>query len=391
MSKINNKAKQKIHKNWFIFYLSVKIFYLFFALFFYQKFTKLGDTHRWIDGVLDNLTLETFISSSQMMDFLGGIFSYYLGEFFAHIPFLLISFYGIYYSSSRLLLNKTQRLTLLFLLSMPSFGVWSSVAGKEAVGVFYMGIIAGYIIDMLNKERYRIKIIELLAFYLLFVFKPQYFVAIFSIILYICIVRKIDLSAISKLAITVFHITLAIIMLYVFRDYLDSLSFEIIKHFNPEARSIRLPFWEEKYDVFFKAFQGMFLAFWGPTLSEIIQKPLQLFFFLESFILCVLFIYFIFKIFYQFILTNKINVLLLSVVFMSVFWLLFAHYPFGVQNPGSALRYRTNFYGFLTIFIFYINSIYFSKITIKEKQSDYKHQKSYRMKSNSYPYNTIKN
>ena len=174
-------------------YFLIKIFYMFFALFVYSKFTSLGDTNTWLSRYTDFASVFDILTvSSQMTYFLGYVSSFIFGKVFGNIPFVVLSFYGLYYSISRMELSNKQLLWLLFLLSLPSFGVWSSIAGKEAIGVFYMGIILGYIIDLSNKKRYSIRFIEVIAIYLMFVYKPQYLPAVLSVVGYIHMVHRFN-------------------------------------------------------------------------------------------------------------------------------------------------------------------------------------------------------
>ena len=199
------KIPRKVNIYWFSFFM-LKLFYMFFAIFVYAKLTTLGDTSRWMRGDLSHSLSQILTNSSMMMDFLGGISSALLGSVLGNLPFMLLAFYGIYYSVSRLELTRRQLFLVLALLSLPSFGVWSSVAGKEAIGVFYMGIMGGYLIDILNRTRSKPRLIEFLAFYLLLVFKPQYFIAIGSIFLFIFISRKLHLKGYGKLFLFIFHV-----------------------------------------------------------------------------------------------------------------------------------------------------------------------------------------
>ncbi|MFY4806205.1 hypothetical protein ACOTVJ_07405 [Aliarcobacter butzleri] len=348
----------KINKYWLGFFL-VKLFYMFFALFIYDKITKLGDTDRWMDGNIENFDYIILLDSSKNVDFFGGLSSLLLGSTLGNLPFMILALYGIFYSVSKLELTKKQLIILLFLLSLPSFGVWSSVAGKEAIGVFFMGIILGYIIDILENNRFKPKFIELIAFYLMFLFKVQYSIAIFSLIIYIYLSRKFGLKGYGKFFLMLFHIILAIIGFYIFKDIINELSFVMPKHFSLDASSTREnTIWINDYDIFFNAPYGMFIAFWGPTLDEILTKPLQSIVFIESLIIFSFFLYFLFVLMKNSLKTFKINIFLLSLVSIILFWLLFVHYPFGVLNPGSALRYRENFYGFLVVFLFYLYNKY---------------------------------
>jgi len=330
---------------------------MLFATLVISKMTTLGDTSRWMSGTIKLPELSMILTnSSMMMDFLGGVSSSVLGTLLGNVPFLTLSFYGIYYSISKLELTNKQLLFILFLLSFPSFGIWSSIAGKEAIGVFFMGIILGYIIDLINRERYRMKIIEIFSIYLLFIFKPQYSVAIFSLIVYVAVSNKFHLKSVGKSALLLFHIALGLSMLWIFKDILNDLSFEMPAHFSLNSGSTREnTIWVENYDFFYNAPYGMFIGFWGPTLSEALLKPMQSMVFVESGVIVGFFIYVLMCNFMRALKTNKLNIYVISLLFIMLFWMLFVHYPFAVLNPGSAIRYRENFYGFIIVFIFFLH------------------------------------
>jgi hypothetical protein len=112
--------------------------------------------------------------------------------------------------------------------------------------------------------------------------------------------------------------------------------------------------WVNDYDIYYHMFYGMFIAWFGPTFNEVLSKPIQGIAFIESAIILSFFIYFIIYFIKSSIKTKKINIYLFTLIIIPLFWLLFAHYPFGVFNPGSALRYRENFYSFFVIFFYFI-------------------------------------
>jgi len=342
-----------VNKYWLSFFL-IKVFYLFFGVLVYSKMTTLGDTSRWMSGTIklpDLIDVLTF--STAMLDFLGGLSSYLFGTLLGNFPFMLLAFYGIYYSVSKLILTNKQLIFILALLSFPSFGVWSSVAGKEAVGVFYMGVILGYIIDLINRKRFGLKLIEIFSIYLLLIFKPQFSIAIFSLILYIVLANKLNLKSSGKVLLLIIQFAFGGVGLWVFKDAINEISFTIPAHFSLDAGSTREnTMWLNDYDIFLNAPYGMFIGFFGPTFSEVMNKPIQGIAFLESFVLVCLFFYMLAKHLMQSLLTSKINIYITALLFIGVFWILFAHYPFGALNAGSALRYRTNFYAFLIVFIF---------------------------------------
>ena len=359
------KLSKNINKIW-LGYFVTKIFYMFFALFFYQKFIYnptrgIGDLDLYLKGQMNDGLYLILTDPTILLEFIGKYLNMFLGPILSNIPFLILSFYGVFYSVSKLQLSNSELLWVLFLLSFPTFGVYSSVIGKEAMCVFYFGIISGYLFDLINKNRIKPKLIELLALYLLSITTPSFFIGIGSVFLFVIISNKFHLKGYGKLFLLASHILLAIFLFYIFRDILNDMSFDIDKYFRKNAGSTRENIFINNYDIFWKAPYGMFVAFWGPTFFEITQKPIQSIAFIESLIIFIFFLFFIMRFLAKALKTSHFNIYVFALTFMLVFWFLFAHYPSGIMNPGSALRYRVRFYGFLVVFLFFLYSKYIKK------------------------------
>ena len=110
------KFSLRFNKYWLGYFL-VKVFYFFFAIFFYQKLINpnrtIGDTALylglWSGDNAGNFDL-ILKDSTIMLEFIGNVCSTLLGPVYGNLPFMLIAFYGVYYSVSRLQLNKNQLL-----------------------------------------------------------------------------------------------------------------------------------------------------------------------------------------------------------------------------------------------------------------------------------------
>lgn len=349
---IQFSRRKKIWINYFI----IKILYMVIAIGVVSKLTTLGDTFDYFylnkpqSGELPYL----LFSSTYIMNLLGHNLYLIFGKYIANIPFIFISLYGVYYPLKRFSISNNQLVFILILLSFPSFGMWTSICSKEAIGVFFMGIILGYIIDIIEKVRYKPNLIELVSFYLLFVFKTQYVPAIFALISYIIIINKFHLKQIGKTVLFFLGIFIFFIILYLIRDYAQALAEILPKHFSFNSLSTREnTIWVNKYDIYFNSLYGMFVAFMGPTWNEALEKSIHLFAFFESsLILLVFFVYFS----YSFVLIAKrqiVNIYMLYIALTGTILILLGHYPFGVFNPGAAVRYRENFYAFLLLLLFY--------------------------------------
>src|SRR5690606_34885176 len=128
---------------------------------------------------------------THMMDFLAHTFSIIAGPVLANVPFVFLAVYGVYYSVERSGFTYNQRVKVLLFLSLPSFSIWSSIASKEAMAVFFMGIILGFFFEIINKVKVTNKALVVLCFYLCVIFKPQYIIGLMSVFTYIFMTRSV--------------------------------------------------------------------------------------------------------------------------------------------------------------------------------------------------------
>lgn len=296
-----------------------------------RKFTSLGDSNRWQEvgwvfepGWWHSSNLITTNVGALIGQFVGG------NKIFINMGFQMLAFYGIYCFVSALDPSLRKRAILLFFF--PSFSIWSSVAGKEALLTFALGVICGYLIKTYSRSE-RLGPMLLPAIYLIAVMKPHYAPAL----LYIFGAARIC-RAFPHPGLLIFLASIATLLpLFYFRNVINALSFDILPHFLGAGRSTRAPFWVEPYDVFWKAPYGMIQGFLGPTLEEamLAKNLLHVSAYVEGLVLIGILIYFGLENF------KKLPIYNVIVIVFGSFWILFPNYPFGIMNPGSAVRYRT--------------------------------------------------
>jgi hypothetical protein len=357
-------------KRIWVVYLVIKIFYLFFAVFVFSKLTTLGDTFDYLHSPLV-LTPGILYSSTRFMTFTGALFKQlFINDALACIPLMLLSFYGIYYAVDKLNLYRYSAYIIL-LFSLPNFGVWTSIHGKEAVGCFFCSIIAVVIIKKIQ-GKYRLKWIDYFAFYLCGIFKPQYLLYIIQVILYLNTVHQFKDKKYFPLLFGLFIIILNVIAIYLARDIINELAQGMAAHFRSSdptlAQSTRseLP-WMASYGFFYSAPYGMFIAFFGPTLSEMFNKPAHLISGLESLTLIISLLLLQGRAFKYNLIKLRFNPTIFITYFILFVGILFIHYPFGFLNPGSAIRYRANFYPLFVLLLLYQFARY-QNITIINKK-----------------------
>ena len=304
------------------------------AVVFVSRFTTLGDSFKYQKqerGLEDAFGR----GSTSLTEVIGGIFSTMANGnvVLINLAFMTIGYIGIFVFM--IALPPRYRIMAAILVMLPSFNLWTSIASKECVILFFAGFTGALFLQIfLGHQRTHWSYLAALPG--LFLYKWVYFPAVALMLGGVVVARFAKQPALFVL----FGVAGSAVALYLFRDVLSDYSFQVPVHFlSGTGLSTREAFWVEKYDVFTKAPYGMWLAFFGPTLAEAQSGHLlHLFSFIESTVILTV-LMFIF-------LSNLPNRPIFSflALLLVVFWLMFPNYPLGVMNPGSAVRYRAGYY-----------------------------------------------
>jgi hypothetical protein len=343
----STKPSERKVLNWSGFFVVLYIYRCmssWFAENVIMRLTFIGDTWSYQQGLYPGeynsiswstqtlLDVGSSVISTMLTARLGGVFNTLFGgsALLIDIGFQSICFVGIVY-----LLNSVEgrsKKWLALLVMMPSFSIWTSIASKEAIVAGALGILSGFLLRMYYGKRRSI-FFPLMATVVLFLFKPHYLIALAFGIIGTWLCRHVRQKAFLALVGGMFSISL----LYLIRDQIDALSFGVQRLFlvtfqGGSSRSE--PFFVEKYDVFFKAPEGMFQSFMGPSLADLTKSPLNIVTFSESLFLLGLLVLLV---------ASRIRVMPAYNFILSgfvLFWIVFPNYPFGIMNVGTAVRYR---------------------------------------------------
>lgn len=350
----------KTDRFWF-YYFIIRLFYLVFAVTVYAKLTTLGDTELYLNAPLGSLSDFSFLlNSTKMMSAIGGVFGIFGGSnVMTNLPFTILSFFMVKWVIDkhhfrRYINNKL----LLLILSLPNFCIWTDVCSKETVGLVFSAILGSLILDFLNGN-YTIKKKHLFAIYLCLVFKPQYLAFIIQGLLVIYIMNRFCRTVTRKFIFGSLVVLCNLLLLYLVRDVINEYADIMYAHFDVSiAKSTRDNLWLKDNDFFYEAPRGMFVAFFGPTVSEMMHTPTHLIAGIESCILLMLFLILGSHFFYRLVYQYKLNVTIFFSYFIIITGIALLHYPFGIFNPGSAIRYRTNFLFLFILLFLYLQKTY---------------------------------
>ena len=263
-----------------------------------------------------------------------------------HIALSIIAFYGIYQFLKEAKTDNTRMYNLLILMCFaPSFAIWSSLAGKEALIVFSMGIICAQIIRFFKGEPVKFSVPLVLALWFMSVIKFYYLPFVVLSIVYIFFRQHVRLTWKADLALLLVLLLGTIAGFWLFRYKIDNYTLhKLAGIYYKGARSTRPLMFTQSMDWFTKMPYWLPISLMGPTLHECSLSLQHLCTFIESCFLFVLFLYMLkdvplcifrkFSVYYQWLVLGC----------NCMMFVLFAQYIQGVMNSGAANRYRTNIY-----------------------------------------------
>lgn len=256
-----------------------------------------------------------------------------------NIGFQSIAFAGIVYFLHGL--DTKTRTFILVLVMTPSFTLWSSIASKESLVVFLTCILSRYVVDIYRGCGHltflRIGAL-LLTIGMLYIFKPHFIPAL----LFVAGTSKAAQYVREKATVALFAAGASVLALYLVRESVDRFARLVTTWVTAEPgvsnRSRGASLIVNQYDVFVNAPQGMFQAFLGPTLDEAMTGGvLHLASFAEGILMIVVLA--------TVVVWRLPRMPVYSAVLagFTALWTMFANYPVGLANPGTAVRYRTDY------------------------------------------------
>lgn len=331
--------------------LILKLFYCFYGVFIFGKFTYLGDSISYLNSPI-TLGLGTLRNNTLLIATITAILKKVLIiDFLVHIVYCLFSFWGIVLLLKQLKWTLYKEYILVFFLSMPSFGMWTSVISKEAFTCFFTCIVLIWIINLFEKTSLRYSIIvNLTSLYFVMMMRPTVGLGLLLLIIVLYYYRINYLNKYTRFLSIIFTVIITAVVVYnVANAYIRDEFLPLAEaYFDPasfNSKSTRkFGFWKTSSDLFLKAPQGILIANVGPNLFESINKPHFMPYFLEGCFFILTMVYLTAAVMLKQLNRGIINTNFILFLLFGVLLILFVNYPFGLFNPGSATRYRSSYY-----------------------------------------------
>lgn len=340
--------------------LMFKLFYTFYGVFIFGKISTITDVDAYLMAPIQ-LSINTLTNNTMLMGTITAILKKILFvDIFVHLAYSLLSFYCLKLVIEELKLRKVNEYFIIFMLIMPSFGMWTSIVVKESLSCSVSCIVLIWIINVVNGTKLRFPmILNIACLYLTLVLRPVVGFALICLISTLYLYRLPILNKYIKFffiatSITVFTVGAIFLTLsYIKNEFIPLAEYYFDPKFSSSESSRKLGFWKTAADFYLKAPEGIFIANLGPNLIESINKPFFIPYFIEGLIFISVCLYLIFcNLFYE-LRRAVINPNFLFTIFFGVILILLLNYPFGLFNPGSAVRYRSSYYHIIVVLLIF--------------------------------------
>lgn len=328
--------------NWpsaLIFIVIIKIFGALFATEVFSRFSPLIDANYYLQGYYyGDAAIRT-----RLIQHVVGFLNSVGGGFFSHFVFGLISSLGIlyyYFSGGR-------RSLVMVAMLFPSALIWTSIVSKEAifVGFFSLSLVvwSRFCVDKSSWIDYVLLAVAVVICGLL---RPHYAVAIVWLFGSAFLLKKFGWKSVFVLV-----VIMALFAVFVYFTVWESLLLRGFGGIEPTARASRFDMFgiSQSTSSGFELYKslvplGIVYGIVGPMPGEVIDRIEFAPFFIEGILL-------ICAPMYAFYVVHKLNVNFKSQYFIWLalcvvpccLLLMVLHAPFGLLNPGSAVRWRVNF------------------------------------------------
>lgn len=323
----------------------VKVFGVIFATVIFAHFSPLVDSQLYLAGAYADA--EHF--RTRIINVIASALNSYFLPAIVHSIFAFFSIIGLVYLS----LQRRLHVLLIILLLLPSSLVWTSVVGKEAIFVgahtLLLVLWAQSVYEAPNKKNF---LIIAFGFLVCGVLRPHYTLGVFWLY-FSLFLFKTDIRYFVLVGIVAFATLLMMLNLFVW----DELLLRGIASIDPDGRASRHDYFgldlsagvstDFNMEIFRDALPlGLIFGIVGPMPHELFDRIEFLPFFIEGVIIVAS------PIFIGFFAVKKLTGLKAKRSFIKVLTFCIipgiiidslVHAPFGLLNPGSAIRWRTNF------------------------------------------------
>lgn len=326
----------------------VKVLFTLFAVFVYNRFSHLADAERYLNATIN---LNNFLDRTQFVDNIFSLLQYFISSKLMTNIFISIMFGLSFFYVFKDLLNFIDRKILYICFLLPSFQIWTSIAGKEVIAIAGFLFFIKWLVNVQFGRKNKIIFLGLgIVFGLLL--RPHYGIAYVYLAISSILLSNVKFANFTKWFYILSLIVLSTILMLILAITVDTWSIkfltvlDIIKNYflssdTSYANRYYIQ-WGTISNYFNNMVWGFFISIVGPTFYETINRVTYAPFFIEGIISFILTTY----IYYRYYKATENNPFYRKFFYFSfipaTLILLMIHYPFGIFNPGAAIRYKQN-------------------------------------------------
>lgn len=257
---------------------------------------------------------------------------------------------------------------------LPSFLIWMSIASKEALFFVPALLLVDFSVNLVNDNRLSFPKVSFVIFLSLFclIMRQHYSVAyvylvVSSIFLFYRHSPFFNLKTFLKpysvqylffifFVIIFFLLLTALLVLNSENEFIATYMLQFKNHFltyTANTNRFDIP-WESFSDSVFNMFWGVPFSIIGFTPIEVIKNPKFFPFFAEGIISFIMFVFIVRKLVQSASRDANFKAAVFFCFLPALTFALLAHYPFGIFNPGSALRYKQSLVPILYFYPLYM-------------------------------------
>lgn len=338
------RARDALRLQWWHIYLLFACWTLF-SVFVFSRFSSLGDSRSYLTGVYDEgpRALRTLV----ITDIAETVFALMGNMLLAQLVFSMFAASGVWYMVRHARLHGRYRWPLIAILLLPNFGVWASVVGRESLFVGLLGFMLGAVLSYYRRPRFAVALLALACVAGMTFIRAPYGLGTALFLLMFLLYRSGPRIGASTGVHTLFFTLVGLLVLMVAWPYLGAYINEQAlpqaeAYFTINSDATRL--WidmDTAAELFTSLWWSLPLALIGPTPAEVIERPMMLPFMLSGLVVFG-------SLLYSLVLAIRaprgmVRKFLLLGWLPAVVLILIAYVPFGIYNPGSAIRYASCF------------------------------------------------
>lgn len=319
-----------------------------FAVYLYARYSQLGDSEAYLTGSYGVDSAARTLVITRISGVLMGLTH---SALLTHLAFALFAAVGVSYLVRQAGVHGRYRWPLLAILLNPNFGVWASVTGRESVFVGMLGLFMGAVLAYYRRPGALHLILALATVSGMTFIRGPYGLGLALFLLMFLMYRSGPRVRLSLGVQALLLLLLGVVALVIAWTHIDSyITGEILpkakSYFTVHSATTRS--WihiRTTGELFLSLWWSLPLALVGPTPGEAWSRP-EMFPFLVSGLV---------------VLATFVHALLVSLLapagrtrkILLLAWLpataviLISYVPFGIYNPGSAIRYASAFLLFL--------------------------------------------